>query len=135
VKNKPGAGRFAPGKYEIQLVLCQRKVEPSFASTADKYKIICVLCCTCLVLRFYRDLPYDFQTLVENVADPAHAPFAHHKVQGNRANVKYGDYEMTAISDGKNITMQYDTLFGPGKLSFCPPSRVSYVTTQPDVSP
>jgi phenylpropionate dioxygenase-like ring-hydroxylating dioxygenase large terminal subunit len=32
-----------------------------------------------------RDLAYDWQTLVENVADPSHVPFAHHGVQGNRA--------------------------------------------------
>lgn len=31
-----------------------------------------------------RDLEYDWQTLVENLADPAHVPFAHHGVQGNR---------------------------------------------------
>lgn len=33
---------------------------------------------------FVRDLEYDWQTLVENVADPSHVPFAHHKVQGIR---------------------------------------------------
>ncbi|HIK08428.1 MAG TPA: Rieske 2Fe-2S domain-containing protein [Trichormus sp. M33_DOE_039] len=33
---------------------------------------------------FVRDLAYDWQTLVENVADPSHVPFAHHGVQGNR---------------------------------------------------
>ena len=32
-----------------------------------------------------RDLEYDWQTLVENVADPAHVPFAHHGIQGNRS--------------------------------------------------
>ena len=32
-----------------------------------------------------RDLEYDWQTLVENVADPSHVPFAHHGIQGNRA--------------------------------------------------
>ena len=31
-----------------------------------------------------RDLEYDWQTLVENVADPSHVPFAHHGIQGNR---------------------------------------------------
>ncbi|HEY9660119.1 MAG TPA: Rieske 2Fe-2S domain-containing protein, partial [Allocoleopsis sp.] len=31
-----------------------------------------------------RDLAYDWQTLVENVADPSHVPFAHHGVQGDR---------------------------------------------------
>ncbi|KJH71939.1 aromatic ring-hydroxylating dioxygenase subunit alpha [Aliterella atlantica] len=33
---------------------------------------------------FVRDLEYDWQTLVENVADPSHVPFAHHGVQGDR---------------------------------------------------
>lgn len=33
---------------------------------------------------FVRDLAYDWQTLVENVADPSHVPFSHHGVQGNR---------------------------------------------------
>ena len=31
-----------------------------------------------------RDLEYDWQTLVENVADPSHVPFAHHGLQGDR---------------------------------------------------
>lgn len=31
-----------------------------------------------------RDLAYDWQTLIENVADPSHVPFAHHGIQGNR---------------------------------------------------
>ncbi|MBE9066434.1 Rieske 2Fe-2S domain-containing protein [Leptolyngbya cf. ectocarpi LEGE 11479] len=35
-----------------------------------------------------RDLEYDWQTLVENVADPSHVPFAHHGVQGNRNKAK-----------------------------------------------
>jgi len=31
-----------------------------------------------------RDLEYDWQTFIENVADPAHVQFAHHGIQGNR---------------------------------------------------
>jgi len=31
-----------------------------------------------------RDLEYDWQTLVEMLADPSHVPFAHHGVQGDR---------------------------------------------------
>ena len=31
-----------------------------------------------------RDLEYDWQTLIENVADPSHVPFAHHGIQGDR---------------------------------------------------
>ncbi|MGE5658723.1 MAG: Rieske 2Fe-2S domain-containing protein [Actinomycetota bacterium] len=33
---------------------------------------------------YLRDLEYDWQTLIENLADPSHVPFAHHGVQGNR---------------------------------------------------
>ncbi|MGL5793903.1 MAG: Rieske 2Fe-2S domain-containing protein [Waterburya sp.] len=33
---------------------------------------------------YMRDLEYDWQTLVENVADPSHVPFSHHGIQGNR---------------------------------------------------
>lgn len=35
---------------------------------------------------YVRDMAYDWQTLVENVADPSHVPYAHHGVQGNRKN-------------------------------------------------
>ncbi len=35
-----------------------------------------------------RDLEYDWQTLVENLADPSHVPFAHHGVQGNREQAR-----------------------------------------------
>ena len=33
---------------------------------------------------YQRDVPYDWDTLVENIVDPSHVPFAHHGVQGNR---------------------------------------------------
>jgi phenylpropionate dioxygenase-like ring-hydroxylating dioxygenase large terminal subunit len=33
---------------------------------------------------YVRDLEYDWQTLVENIVDPSHVPFAHHGVQGKR---------------------------------------------------
>ncbi|CAM9572230.1 unnamed protein product, partial [Laminaria digitata] len=34
---------------------------------------------------YARDLPYGFDTLIENLIDPAHVPFAHHGVIGSRA--------------------------------------------------
>lgn len=37
---------------------------------------------------FVRDLEYDWQTLVENVADPSHVPFSHHGVQGDRSKAR-----------------------------------------------
>ncbi|GAB4823561.1 hypothetical protein N2152v2_010607 [Parachlorella kessleri] len=43
------------------------------------------------VMRHYtRDLPYSYVALVENLVDPAHLPWAHHGVIGNRDQVAYG---------------------------------------------
>ncbi len=33
---------------------------------------------------YTRDLPYGWDTLLENLIDPAHIPFAHHNLQGTR---------------------------------------------------
>lgn len=33
---------------------------------------------------FTRDLPYSWDTLLENIGDPSHVPFAHHGLQGTR---------------------------------------------------
>ena len=33
---------------------------------------------------YTRDLPYGWDTLLENIVDPAHIPFAHHGLQGKR---------------------------------------------------
>merc|ERR1719343_1997423 len=33
---------------------------------------------------YTRDLPYGWDTLMENLIDPAHIPFAHHNLQGTR---------------------------------------------------
>lgn len=33
---------------------------------------------------YMRDLPYGWDTLLENLLDPAHVPFAHHGLQGSR---------------------------------------------------
>ena len=35
---------------------------------------------------YTRDLPYGWDMLLENLADPAHIPFAHHGLQGTRAD-------------------------------------------------
>ncbi|NES24081.1 MAG: Rieske 2Fe-2S domain-containing protein [Symploca sp. SIO3E6] len=73
---------------------------------------------------FVRDLEYDWQTLVENVADPSHVPFSHHGVQGNRerANpITFSNVESTPnliqamIEDRLNST-----------ITFEPPCRLEY---------
>ncbi len=73
---------------------------------------------------FVRDLEYDWQTLVENVADPSHVPFAHHGVQGNRerANpITFSIVESTpkllqVITEGRFNTT----------ITFEPPCRLEY---------
>lgn len=39
---------------------------------------------TSIMRLFAADLPMDASTLAENALDPAHVPWSHHKVQGNR---------------------------------------------------
>ncbi|WP_088888845.1 aromatic ring-hydroxylating dioxygenase subunit alpha [Leptolyngbya ohadii] len=71
-----------------------------------------------------RDLEYDWQTLVENVADPAHVPFAHHGVQGNRDRAKPLPLQIVestqerieAISEGGFKT----------HITFTPPCHLEY---------
>lgn len=46
-----------------------------------------------------RDLPYDAATLLENVLDPSHLPFTHHKSVGNRANAT--PVELEQVEFGK----------------------------------
>ena len=82
---------------------------------------------------FFRDLPYDYQTLVENVIDPAHVPFSHHKVQGDRDKVKYGDYELKGISDPGKITVENKMMGTHARISFIPPHIVNYSSEAPDV--
>ena len=81
---------------------------------------------------YQRDLPYDMQTLVENVVDPAHVPFSHHKVQGNRDKVNYGDYEMMMVPDEEKLKVKYKGVFGDGFVSFTPPSTVNIYIDRED---
>jgi phenylpropionate dioxygenase-like ring-hydroxylating dioxygenase large terminal subunit len=45
-------------------------------------------------LNTFRDLPYDALTVLENVIDPSHVPFTHHRSVGNRANASPVELEM-----------------------------------------
>jgi len=73
---------------------------------------------------FVRDLEYDWQTLIENVADPSHVPFAHHGVQGDREQARPLPIDITqstrdlieAASSGSFNT----------KMTFEPPCRLEY---------
>ncbi|EAW33964.1 Rieske 2Fe-2S domain-containing protein [Lyngbya sp. PCC 8106] len=73
---------------------------------------------------FVRDLEYDWQTLVENVADPSHVPFAHHGVQGNRK--KGSPIHLKIIESNLNlIEAKYQGFFNT-KITFEPPCRLEY---------
>ncbi len=52
-----------------------------------------------VLLNIARDLPYDALTLLENVLDPSHVPFTHHKSVGNRATA--GPVELELVTSGK----------------------------------
>jgi len=78
-----------------------------------------------------RYVPYDYSTLVENVADPAHVPFAHHGIQGNRDKVKYGDYNLMPKKQPDKLAVTH-SLHGPASITFEPPGIVNYVSNRSD---
>lgn len=71
-----------------------------------------------------RDLEYDWQTLVENIADPSHVPFAHHGVQGKRelARPIPIDIEQSTRELIEAIYRGYSQT----KMTFEPPCRLEY---------
>ena len=87
-----------------------------------------------LLAEHVREVKYDYSTLAENLIDPSHAPFSHHKVQGNRDKVKLGMYAVkrddsaSLSSDPNEIAARISGVVGPrpGVLSFDPPSRIQY---------
>ncbi len=71
-----------------------------------------------------RDLAYDWQTLVENVADPSHVPFAHHGVQGDRNYARPMKMEiLTSTSDLIDVDAQGNV---KSRITFQPPCRLEY---------
>lgn len=71
-----------------------------------------------------RELAYDWQTLVENVADPSHVPFAHHGVQGNRDRAR--PIPMEVVQSGKDKTVVKASGNFPAEITFEPPCRLEY---------
>ncbi len=72
---------------------------------------------------YFRELEYDWQTLVENIADPSHVPIAHHGLQGRRENARSVPLEL-----GES-TLNLIEVKTPGYLrsiQFEPPCRLEY---------
>ncbi len=74
---------------------------------------------------FVRDLEYDWQTLVENVADPSHVPFAHHGVQGDRSQATPMPIEI--VQSDPNLIMANVPGRFSSTITFEPPCRLEYV--------
>ncbi|MER3436102.1 MAG: pheophorbide a oxygenase [Leptolyngbya sp. ERB_1_1] len=73
---------------------------------------------------FARDLEYDWQTLIENVADPSHVQFAHHGVQGNRDRgipLPIEIEQSTQAGIEAKIASGFET-----KITFKPPCYLEY---------
>jgi phenylpropionate dioxygenase-like ring-hydroxylating dioxygenase large terminal subunit len=76
-----------PGKPENAPKTAVPIIEP-MEETPEKW--VCI--------NIVRDLPYDALTLLENVLDPSHVPYTHHRTVGNRANAAPVDLEMLQFS-------------------------------------
>ncbi|BAZ39792.1 hypothetical protein NIES4101_57480 [Calothrix sp. NIES-4101] len=74
-----------------------------------------------------RDLEYDWQTLVENVADPSHVPFAHHGVQGNRE--KAAPIPIQISQSTPNLIEAKIERYLKSTITFQPPCRLEYSIT------
>ncbi|MHC0061373.1 aromatic ring-hydroxylating dioxygenase subunit alpha [Nostoc sp. UIC 10890] len=73
---------------------------------------------------YVRDLEYDWQTLVENVADPSHVPFSHHGVQGDRKKAR--PIPLKIVESTPNL-IEATTVGGLQRtITFQPPCRLEY---------
>ena len=79
-----------------------------------------------------RDLEYDWQTLVENLADPSHVHFAHHGIQGNRDLAQPIPLNIVR-STIDIIEAEFDKPFKT-TITFEPPCRLEYGITFGDGS-
>ena len=73
---------------------------------------------------YVRDLEYDWQTLIENVADPSHVPFAHHGVQGNREKAR--PIPLNIVKSTINLIEVNIERGFPTTITFEPPCRLEY---------
>ncbi|MEA5616751.1 Rieske 2Fe-2S domain-containing protein [Cronbergia sp. UHCC 0137] len=77
-----------PGKPENAAITKIPTIEP-FETAPDGW----------VVINTFRDVPYDALTLLENILDPSHVAFTHHRTVGNRANA--APLELEVVESGK----------------------------------
>ncbi|MBD2201919.1 Rieske 2Fe-2S domain-containing protein [Calothrix sp. FACHB-1219] len=73
---------------------------------------------------YVRDLEYDWQILIENVADPSHVPFAHHGIQGDRAKAR--PIPIKIVQSTPNLIEASAEGRFETKIIFEPPCRLEY---------
>lgn len=86
-------------------------------------------------VRAIRELPYGWDTLIENVADPSHVPFAHHGIQGNRAKAVPINMQVESGVGPNGMSTTWEVR-APGaktpravaQLCFQAPARLTYTT-------
>ncbi|GFR45544.1 hypothetical protein Agub_g6937, partial [Astrephomene gubernaculifera] len=64
----------------------------------------------------WRDLPYDWSTLMENVLDSSHVPFTHHASMSNRDVIGPYDLKLTSPLTQQGFTGMWKTGPRAGKL-------------------
>ncbi|MGL5131046.1 MAG: Rieske 2Fe-2S domain-containing protein [Planktothrix sp.] len=72
---------------------------------------------------YFRELEYDWSTLVENIADPSHVPIAHHGLQGRREHARPVPLEL--IESSLNL-IEVNTPGYLRSIQFEPPCRLEY---------
>jgi len=73
---------------------------------------------------YSRELRMEWSTLCENVMDPAHLPFTHHKTISSRANAAPVDFGAPQGFSASGFTAERRTAGGPGQLTFRAPLLV-----------
>ncbi len=71
-----------------------------------------------------RDLEYDWEALIENVADPSHVPFTHHGVQGNRE--KAVPLPIEIVKSTPDLIQAIIIRNFPTTITFEPPCHLEY---------
>jgi len=56
---------------------------------------------------YTRDLPYSYDTLLENIVDPSHVPWAHHGLQGKRTDAVPINLTMTSTTNASGFTFDF----------------------------
>ena len=85
-----------------------------------------------------RDLPYGYDTLLENIVDPSHLPFAHHGVVMDRNKVKSTDYWKLIKNDMNEMIIRLlpnvSMVLIPPSLAFTPVSAFHAIPVAPGQS-